>query len=429
MRNRGRVISPMFMLVVALIIFEFTIRLPYAYWVGTSGVKNAFERYRFFSSIPYQEVLYVGIGLLAVLSIFLAVLGISGRASYPAIKIERGLPPIGKSIYLWGLIFIIIVGSTIVLLGVDTVAEDISSKRQEVGYDGVLWFFLKMSMFSHVLVSLFYIRYMQTGKFVDLVMCILSFALVAIPAIVFSQRALIIAQVVEIIYIQMFFGTFNMRKMVKISLLVSPVLLSISILRAGLHEDGSLTTVLFNGLEKIVQTRYFLDIAKLGTVSIWYLDEPWLGPVSIGFIFEFFNPDNIIFYKEIGPMIAYDVYKEYTNGVTPGGLLEAIISFGYIGGLLFFIIALLVFFHLERRMLLATRWGALRFFIVMFALAKFPIFVNSSLGAFAFQVILESVFLFFLLFGLGLVGGGKRRRVRRVDDRPRLKRMTTQLSR
>lgn len=423
MRYRERVISPLFMLVVALVAFEFLTRLPYAYLVANSGLANAFERYRMFSSIPHQEVMYTGAALLGVLAVFLLAIGVLGTLSYPAASTKRSLPLIGRSIYVWALIFLIIIGSTIGLLGIDSLEENISSKRREVSEDGMLWFFAKMSMFSHVLVSLFYIRYLQTKTRQDLIVFMLTFVLLATPAIVFSLRAIIIALVIELIYIQIFFGIFNLRKLIKISLMVFPVLIAITILRANLHEDSNIFIALINGFERLLQNRYFFDIIKLGTVSLWYFDEPWLGPVSIGFMLELFDPVSIIYYREIGPIIAYDVYKEYNNGVTPGGFLEAILSFGYIGGLLFFGFVLSVFFYFERKMFLAHNWGALRFFIIMFALAKFPIFVNSSLGAFAFQVILESAFLIILLSGLGLVRSGTRRRTRRAASYPYLKRI------
>jgi hypothetical protein len=206
------------------------------------------------------------------------------------------------------------------------------------------------------------------------------------------------------VYLQVMLGTFRIARMVRIGGLIFAVLLTISILRPGITFDDWSDAVVF-GLEKVLQSRYFLDFLKIGSAMVWDAQAPWLGPVSIAFLFEPFMPDKVIFYKELGPIIADEVYfyPGVTGGVTSGGLLEAILSFGPIGGIAFFAFLFHLFLRGERALLTHRHRSLTLTMAILLVVSKFSLFVNSSLGAFAYQTCLELALLMLVMGALWIL--------------------------
>jgi len=402
-KNSGvNVLSPVISILILISVFELFLRLPYVYFVEASGSTTIAKKFHFFSYQNPSDVMLYGCGIILLVLLCCLALSTILKPVYTKDRIRANFPLIPKTIYIAAFLFLGITFAALMSIGFEAINEDISSKRSELGESFVSWLLLRLSVFSHVIAVLFYIRMHQTGAKEDKIGFVLCVLLVVIPAVVFSVRAIVISFMIELVYLQILLGTFNMRKLGFVLLSLFPFLLLVSILRPDQQSDGIIDSILF-GLDKIMQSRYFFDFSKLGAVTLWSLDQSWLGAVSLSFLLEPFFGDQIVFYKELGPMIGQEVYLlRGAGGVTPGGLLESVLSFGVIGGVLFFVF--MIAFYLKVENMLFTKRRNSLFFVILGVLfiSKFSLFLNSSLGAMVFQVVFETVLLIilFVIFGL-----------------------------
>lgn len=102
-------------------------------------------------------------------------------------------------------------------------------------------------------------------------------------------------------------------------------------------------------------------------------------------------------------MISSEVYLiRRINGVTPGLLLESILSFGYLFGMMFFITIIHCARLLETLLFKSPTLSLASTIVPILVLSKFNLALNSSLGAYTFQLVLEGFMLalVLLLFGL-----------------------------
>ena len=394
--RQGNFISPIVLFLTAIVMFELCLRLPYVLYVLSSPQLGYLSWMHFFSYHDPSSVVFVGLTVLlttaAICYFFAMRIGMT-YDTRTIIMPDFHIPPI---IYPIALVFIGAAFMSIMLLGVTNVAENLSGKRSEAGESFAIYAAIKAANFCHVIAIIFYVKINQNGRLIDRLFFVMATIALVLPTIVFSQRAILIGFTLELLYIQMVFRTFNMRGVVRIALAIIPVLLLISLLRpSDTVGDISFFEAVMASLEKVVSSRYFFDLSKLGSVILWYMETPWLGPIAINFLIEPFFPDSVLFYKEIGPILSDEVYHYRTvNGVTPGALLEGILSFGILGGIIFFGVAFGLFLKVERKLLTSRRHlGTFWFFLMLMILSKFGLLVNSSLGAFTFQIILETGFL------------------------------------
>jgi len=347
-----------------LTMFELCVRLPYVLYVRFSPELGYTISLHFFSAHSPDAVIFIGLTILLVTAGMCLFLAIKSGLFYKVqnLKIPRLHFP--WIIYPIALIFIGAAFLSIILLGVTNVLDNLSGKRSEAGESFLLYICVKMANFCHVIAIIFYVKNLQKSSLIDRGLFLLATIALILPTIVFSQRAILIGFALELLYIQMIF--------------------KVTFLEA-----------LAASLEKVVSSRYFFDFTKLGTVTLWFMETPWLGPVSLNFLVEPFFPDSVYFYKEIGPIISDEAYHYRTkNGVTPGALMEGILSFGILGGILFFGLLFFFFIKTERRLLMKKKTiSTFEFFLMLLILSKFSLLVNSSLGAFVFQTVLEAAFL------------------------------------
>lgn len=400
------VISPLLVFLALLVVFELCVRLPYVIYAMDAPELGTDAIVHFFGLNTPSRVIWLGLSIviLATLATFLAfgILGSFHRMPLSRPDFER----VGWLIYPIGLMFLGVVVASVLSLGVEALAEDISGKRSEFGDRGMAWVMMRFAVFSHMIGAIFYIRMVQTGRMFDKAAFAISVLMVAVPAIVFSLRATIISFTLEILYLQLLFGTFQFRRFLRLAAVMLPALIAISALRPDAEFRSTFEAAMF-GIEKAVQSRYFFDFAKIGTVMSWAETQPWVGPIVFGFVLEPFLGDQIIFYKEIGPMIAEQVYLyRGLTGVTPGFLLESTLSFGVPLGILLFVVVMSLFLMIERRMLETRSPSLAGLLFRLLLVSKVSLLLNSSLGAFAFQLIVEGVMLFAVLGFLSLASGG-----------------------
>ncbi|MFT6451362.1 MAG: hypothetical protein ACJA06_000844 [Halocynthiibacter sp.] len=395
------ILSPLTVFISALIAFEVFARLPYAIFIMNTPETGQLIHFHFFAARAPLNVIATGLTLAALAWLISCFAGLASGFHYDAPLDEgRAFPVVSSAIYPIALLFFIAAIAAVLSLGPEALIADISGKRAALSERGNTWILLRLAVFCHVILCLFYVRAHQTGQKRDWVGFAIALILVILPAIVFSARAILISVILEVIYLQVILGQFRLRRALRMLAIIAPVLVLISVLRPQAALLSPSETVVF-GVEKILQSRYFFDFSKLGAVSLWAQENPWLGPVSFGFLLEPFLGPQVIYYKELGPMIAREVYfYRGIHGVTPGAFLEGYLSFGLFGGTLFFGLIVYGFLRLERSLIQKSKPTLAALFFPLLILSKFGLLLNSSLGAFAFQTATEAIILAIILIPL-----------------------------
>lgn len=408
-RPAHSVLSPLLVFTALLAAFEFCVRLPFVLWVQAHPETGALMHMNFFATFPPASVLTTGLALTTLATLATAAGAMVAGPVVAGESRQIGLARVPATLWLVAPLVLGAAILSVTLLGRDALIEDISGKRSDVGQSGGLWLLLRLAMFAHVIACLFYIRLTQSRALLDKLGFIAALLAVIIPAIVFSQRAGLVTLLLEIMYLQLLLGTFRPVRALRVALALLPVIFLISVLRPA-AATLSLGEALALGAEKLVVSRYFLDFTKLGAVTLWAAQADWLGPVALTFMAEPFLGEGVVFYKELGPLIGAEVYLlREEGGVTPGIVLELILSFGTAGGVIAFGAITWAFLLVERRLLVNAAPGIVRPLVLLLAVGKFPLLLNSSLGAFAFQLVVEGTMLavtLSLVHGLARLGRG-----------------------
>lgn len=311
-----RTFSPLLLLMLGAFVFEYLVRLPYVLHVSRSPEMGNSAWINAFSSFPAAEIIFYGLTLTTLT--LLVVLGstLIAGAAQPYEVSGSGCIPIPSLLHVVAAFTIAAAGLAILSIGINALFDAFSSKRSELGERGLTWVLLKIAVFNHFIACLYFIRMSQTRSMVDRIMFVATIIALILPALVFSQRSILIVFFLEIVYLQLLLGSFRVRRVAQIGLVVFATLLLVSILRPSVTFSSNFEAIAF-GLEKIAQSRYFFDFTKLGNVYLWASDQNWLGPISVGFILEPFFGDDVLFYKEIGPLIAERVYFSAQSMASP----------------------------------------------------------------------------------------------------------------
>lgn len=398
------IVSPLVVFLCLLAAFEFCARLPFVLYVLSAPETGIAIHTHFFSFQSPDEVIVLGLTITTMALVAGLFAAFISSPSVPQAWGPDDFPRIPATLYPVGLLFVGAAFVAIASLGVSALLADISGKRSELGDYGLTWLLLKLGNFCHLIAALFFVRMQQTGSVLDRIAFGVTVLALLVSTIVFSQRAILISFLLEIVYLQLLLGTFQMRRLGSIALMVLLAGILISALRPG-SASMSVGELLLFGVEKLLQSRYFLDFTKLGTTALWADGEPWMGPVIIGFVLEPFLGDQVIFYKEIGQIIARETYLySASTGVTPGALLEGVLSFGIAGGILTFGLIFFVFLRVERALFAGGPHSLWTTMVLLLILSKFSLLLNSSLGAFAFQFLLEFMMLLLAFTLMSLLG-------------------------
>lgn len=403
MNIKNNIRSPILLFVLLLFLFELFVRLPFVLYIEANPHLNRKSHLGFFSDFNPQSVIFTGVMLLACAFVVVSIAVISNKwGKYNALNFS--IPKIPFVISIAALVLSALSLNMISQLSAEVAYLedlDISGKRSGFSDSFSLYMTLRFSLFNHIVIALAYVRAVQTRG-------IFSWICFIIPALIFmmtmafiSHRALLFVFVLEIVYFQILLKQLNMRRVLTLGLALVTLILVITVLRTN-REYSSLLEALVGGIEKVIESRFFFDFTKIGVGYLWSTEINWIGPVSISFLFEpFFNSD-IVFYKDLGKILSREAYNiHYETGVTSGGYLEALLSFGIIGGGLFFGGIFYIFLLFEKHLFEKRGSFVLKVYTIM-VLSKVVLFLNSSFGAFCFQLVSES--LLFMLIVWPLIG-------------------------
>lgn len=415
MQHTGKKFTPVLWLVLLLCVAELVVRLPYMLWAKSNSYIGYASRFQNFSIYSPNAVIFDGtmIVLMVLVASFVAQRLVMAQAPRrPQITPLAGL---GWQTYAVAGFTLLAVVFCLLTLGIQTILENISAKRDldEIDAGILLYIFLKASLFNHVLATLFYMLYLSTRKLAHLGLAVFFGAATALVSIVFSQRAMLFVLGFEIVYITYLFGELNVRKLLAYTLPIGLVLVSIGIFRSTASDGLPLGEAVLLGFDKLMMSRYFFHLGKLGCVFEWQSYSGLIDFLSFNFLVEPFAPEKTIYFKEVGPLVGREVFGYSSSGVTLGLVSEFLLSFGAVLGSLFVFISFVAIFNLERFVLARRQLPLLAFF----ALAKMPILFNTSLGSYFYQFLIESAMLLPIMMG---VSWAKTAPVRAIAPRAQL---------
>jgi len=398
MNVKNQIRSPILIFVLLLFGIEFFFRLPYVLNVQASPHLNRKADIGFFSDFSSGTVIFTGVLLLVCAFVIISITAFLNKGvKYSAVDI-----PIPKIPIFISIIALILSGVSLYMISQVTADIgytedfDISGKRS-FSDNRYLYFILKLSMFNHIVIALAYVRAIQTRGAFSWICFIIPTLIFGLTLTFISHRALLFVFVLEILYFQILLKRLNLRRLMFIGAALVILLLTITVLRTN-QEYSNLLEAFVASINKALESRVFLDFTKLGVGYLWSTEINWIGPVSISFLFEpFFNTD-IIFYRDLGKILSREAYNiRLESGITPGGYLEALLSFGVIGGGLFLGGIVYIFLFFERRLFEKKGVFVTKVYSVM-ALSKVALFLNSSFGALCFQLVTESLLFMVIIW-------------------------------
>lgn len=398
MNIKNKVRSPILLFILMLFGIELFLRLPYVLNVQANPYLNRKADLSYFSDFNSGTVIFTGLMLLACAFVVVSITAFFNKGmNYSTIEI-----PIPKIPIFISIIALILSGVSLYMISQVTADIgytddfDISGKRS-FSDDRFLYAILKLSMFNHIVIALAYVRSVQTKGVFAWICFIIPTLVFGLTLTFISHRALLFVFVLEILYFQILLKRLNLRRLMIVAIALIIVLLTITVLRTN-QEHANLFEAFGAGISKALESRIFFDFTKLGVGYLWSTEINWLGPVSISFLFEpFFNTD-IVFYRDLGKILARDGYNIHVDsGITPGGYLEALLSFGVIGGGIFLGLIVYIFLFFERRLFEKNSAFVFKAYSVM-VLSKVALFLNSSFGAFCFQLVVESLLFMVIIW-------------------------------
>tara|TARA_B100000686_G_scaffold352048_1_gene452686 strand:+ start:904 stop:2214 length:1311 start_codon:yes stop_codon:yes gene_type:complete len=412
--------TPLMWFILALCVFELLVRLPYLIWLADNVYVGYRVRFHYFAS--YDPWTVIRNGTFIVLATGIAALIAHSLAQHrplPRIKRMR-LVRLRWPFYAGAIGTCLATLFGIYLLGASEIAQNISAKRDldEIDAGVLLYLLLKISLFSHVLATLAYMAYLGSGRKGYLALLVPLVLLTMAVSIIFSQRALLFALAFEIVYVTYLYRGLNARKLLTYTLPFAFVLVGIGALRAIGSDGASIGDAALVGIDKVMSSRYFLNISKVGTIYEWQRITGEIDFLALNFLVEPFAPDETVYFKDVGRLVGAEIFGMASSGVTLGLVSEYLLSFGAVIASLFVFATFFVMFTTEKLMLKAPRPSIIAFF----ALTKVPILLNTSLGSFIYQTVLETLMLLVIIPGLSFavlkpVRKGPGRMMRAVPER------------
>ena len=272
------------------------------------------------------------------------------------------------------------------------------SKKQSIT-DIYTYVYLKGSFFSLLSAAYFLIRInsnlaRSNIKHLFLFMCFLSSCIVvALTSFIFSQRAVILVLMLQILIVNFMFHKKISSGTILLFLSGLVFVLFISALRAKIETD-----VVSRLYEKIMQTRFFIDTFRQIEVMESKIDYNL-------FNFLFTNTyQDLIDNKALGKILGVDIFMMGNSGVTPGLIGELYLSFPIIVAFALTSLILLVACNVEYYIYKMAYLRIYKSIVLSTILSNFVIALNSSLGSALWQIILNiSIFsMFFVIHIFGV---------------------------
>ena len=415
--------TPLLWLILALCAFELLVRLPYLVWLADNVYVGYKIHFHYFAS--FDPWIVIRNGTLIVLATAITALiahSLVQHKPIPRIKRMR-LVRLKWQFYVGAAATCLATILGIYLLGANEIAQNISAKRDldEIDAGIFLYILLKVSLFSHVLATIAYMAYLGSGKKVYIFTLVPLVILTMAVSIIFSQRALLFALAFEIIYVTYLYRGLNVRKLLFYALPFAFVLVGIGALRAMGSNGASLDEAALLGLDKVMSSRYFFNISKTGTIFEWQRITGEIDFLALNFLVEPFAPDKTIYFKDVGRLVGIEIFGMGNSGVTLGVVSEYLLSFGMLIATLFVFVTFFAMFMIEKLMLESPRPSMIAFF----AITKVPILLNTSLGSFIYQTVLETIMLLIIIPGLSFavlkpIRKGSRQMVRKAGPKQHL---------
>ena len=428
MHKYSKNFTPLMWFIFALCAFELVVRLPYLLWLSNNVYVGYKVQFHYFAS--YDAWIVIRNGTFIVLGTLVVALSAHALVQHKPLQRVKRAQLVGLKWQFYagavGTCLATLLG--IYLLGLSEIAQNISAKRDldEIDAGIFLYLLLKISLFGHVLATLAYMAYLGSGQkkylFVLGPLVLLTMAV----SIIFSQRALLFALAFEIVYVTYLYRGLNVRKLLIYTLPFALVLVGIGALRAVGSNGASLDEAVLVGVDKVMSSRYFFNIAKVGTIYEWQSITGEIDFLALNFLVEPFAPAETIYFKDVGRLVGAEIFGMASSGVTLGLVSEYLLSFGAALGSLLVFATFFVIFTTEKMMLKAVRPSMIAFF----ALTKVPILLNTSLGSFLYQTALETIMLLLIIPGLNFaILKPVRRRPSRVRGRSAAERRPSPVTR
>ena len=320
-------------------------------------------------------------------------------------RYRKHIFPHRKSFYLATFLFAFISFSALIIsIGFDSIFSNISAKRFSDSFSITTYISLKLCFFSRI----FYLfgRTIKSKEYqpIKILNSFHAFVVIA-SSIIVSNRVYLLLFLVEMIIIE-FISDDNKLNRLKTRLLkvrtsisrkksliknsifligIVIVLLYITATRASSHEDFAFSELLQFSLIKIFSGRYLFDVIKLGEIYNYVIETP--KSITL-FTLGWLLPGFVSGYKELGPLLAEEVYGISDSGVTPGLFSELAYDFGILP--CFILIPVVCYFYwllIRAGKLFIPNSGLLIYWII--SISKSIVIINSSFGAAIFSILLD----------------------------------------
>jgi len=172
--GKGYYISPIVIFLTAITLFELCVRLPYVLYVRFSTVSGYKSFQHFFAGFDPDLVIFVGTFLLLMTALMCVSIALKIGMFYKVRSLQIPELKFPKIFYLIAIIFIGAAFTSVLLLGVSNLTDNLSGKRSEAGESLLIYVTVKMANFCHLIAIIFFVKNLQKRSLIDRVFFLLA---------------------------------------------------------------------------------------------------------------------------------------------------------------------------------------------------------------------------------------------------------------
>jgi hypothetical protein len=380
--------STLLLLLMMMYILE-VFRVPFLLLASVTNGYTAVQLHTFFSDFNEMQVVRIGMTITTLaFSVFCLAYLAQNRWKFRTTVVQKSAVFLNINPLIWLLVLVPIVATYLAIqaIGFQEINEDFSSKRDfdQAGGTILTYAYFRLSLMGHIVGALLLYFYISTRKHVYLIACVVLTLIFLVAAIVFSQRQIILICFLEYYLVMQRMGKVSATTKIWAGISCFVIIFALTVFR-GTSSNLSTNEQLSLFLGKIEGSRYFLDFTRHGTIMLWIDQSNLQLNLILTPLWNFLWGTANIGAKEIGYLVASNVYwMANPGGVTTGAVLDSIISFGFTGGSIFIFIFAYLFFYTEKKLM----HGSFSIILVVF-LGKVLIFLNSSFDSFVFAFLIE----------------------------------------
>jgi hypothetical protein len=385
LRNRWSTLLVLIIMMYALELF----RVPFLLLASVTNGYTAVQLHTFFSDFDEIEVVKTGMTVTTLaFAIFVLAFLMLNDWQLRTVANEKQLVNVKVNPVVWLLVLVPLVATFFAVqsIGFQEVSEDFSSKRSMDQTDGFIltYIYFRLSLMGHIAGAVMLYLYLSTKANAYILAFIFLTTTFFIAAIIFSQRQIILVCFLEYYLVLQFMGKVSRVTKIWAGISCFLIIFALTVFR-GASNNMSTNEQLNLFLSKVEGSRYFLDFTRHGTVLLWLEQSNIKLNLILTPVWNYMWSASDIGAKEIGYIIASNVYwMANPGGVTTGAVLDSIISFGFVGGSFFIFTFAYLFFFMEKRAIS----GAFSITSIVFV-GKSLIFLNSSFDSFVFAFSIE----------------------------------------